>query len=212
MRQERKRSFLSWSDEMERVKRLTDEQATGLLPLVRGKVRKFVGDQRRDAELRDDLVQDAFVRILKRLPLYEPDRGSLGDFAATVVDSVLLDHLRHDHAKKRDRRRAGTSLNAPLHGSAEGPTELGATISAEARDASFGRRRRQEQDAVDLLLDVSEMLRQMKPDHRRLCEQLKSVTVAEAAAEEGIARGTGYRRLRSIQRRHQNDGLRKYLD
>jgi RNA polymerase sigma factor (sigma-70 family) len=184
--------------------RLTDVQAIDLLPLIRGKVRKFIGGQQRHAEDRRDLIQDVFVGLLDRLHLFDQRRGSLGDFVATVVDSVLLNDFRHQHAAKRDRRRDRISLNAPVRDSDGNLTELARLIAAEDQQI--------ESKLLDLLMDVSEMLRRLAPSQREFCEKLKTGSVAEVAEQEGVARGTGYRRLKSVRTHLQNESLREYLD
>lgn len=192
--------------------RLTDEQAGELLPLVRGKVRKFLSGTLRHAETRQDLVQATFVRLLERLPLFDPVRGSLGDFAATVVDSVLVDHVRHQQAAKRDCRRDRVSLNAPIRDADGELTELAQVIAAKDHESSYGRHRLRESEMLDLLLDLSEALHRLAPAQRQFLERLKTDSVADVAEQDGVHRGTGYRRLRSVRKHLQNDALREYLE
>src|SRR5450759_5095462 len=139
MRQERKTAlFFPGAVSMQPDQRLAEEDAQALLPLIRGKVAKFVGRSPRHVHVRRDLVQDAFLRLVSRLPTFNPERGSLAAFAATLVDSVLVDHYRYERCAKRDVRRNACSLNEPVNDEDGDPTELGQTMPCETGHALRG--------------------------------------------------------------------------
>lgn len=43
----------------------------------------------------DDLTQEAFIRIFKSLPKYDPERAGIRTYMHRITNSVLVDFLRH---------------------------------------------------------------------------------------------------------------------
>jgi hypothetical protein len=64
----------------------------------------------------------------------------------------------------------------------------------------------------DLRLDAELATRGLNAQQQRLCRRLLTQPVAEAAEEEGVHRGTMYRRIRPVREVFQDLGLAEYLD
>ena len=53
---------------------------------------------------RDDLSQDIWVILLRKLSDYDPTRGAIGTWAAMVAQYALLDRLRDEGSRRAKRR------------------------------------------------------------------------------------------------------------
>lgn len=80
-----------------------DENAFGLLydrlaPLVFGIVQRVV----RDPSISEEVSQEVFVELWRIAPRFEPDRGSVEGWAATVAHRKAVDRVRSEQSR-RDR-------------------------------------------------------------------------------------------------------------
>ena len=175
----------------------TEEQARELVELVRHKVWALThGRQVQDT---DDVVQEVVIRVLEQLPRYDSKRSSLRTFQNRLIDRAFVDHVRHERAVKRGRNRVRCSSN--FDGVADGQSY---------RDA--GRRTRPHTELTDLAMDLDEATQGLEPGQQCLCAQIKQKPVLEVANDEGVVRGTIYRRLRPIRAAFDSLKLAEYLD
>ena len=142
---------------------------------------------------REDLAQDLLIDLLRRLPAYDPARGSLGAFAGLVLrnqSSRIAMRLRRE---RRVRGGPMLSLEAPIR---EGDTRplaetiaddqgLGAWLGQSATTIEHTERRRA----------IACALGQLPEDDRRLCAALSTRSVSALVAEGFGSRSALYRRL-----------------
>lgn len=62
---------------------------------VQRQVRWRLGDSAREA---DDVTQEAFTKIFRVLPSFDPDKSQLKTYISRVITSVTIDHFRHNAA------------------------------------------------------------------------------------------------------------------
>jgi RNA polymerase sigma-70 factor (ECF subfamily) len=79
-----------------------DETALGELydgygPFVFGLALRVV----RDRSAADDIAQDVFVQMWQQPERFDPTRGSLRSFLATVTHRRAIDHVRREEARRR---------------------------------------------------------------------------------------------------------------
>jgi len=80
-------------------------------------------------ELAADVVQDAFLRVLRE-GKFDPSRSSIRTYLLTVTRSVAIDHVRRNNAvRARDDRHARSSLRR-----AEVDDAIATVLDAEARE------------------------------------------------------------------------------
>lgn len=81
-----------------------------LLRGSRGLVYSICAQYTGSPEDADDLVQEVLLRIWQRLPDYDPARGELKAWIATLTRNLCVDTWR-----RSARQRSTVSLDAPLH-------------------------------------------------------------------------------------------------
>jgi RNA polymerase sigma-70 factor (ECF subfamily) len=144
----------------------------------------------------DDVRQDLLVDLIARLPAYDPERGSLGAFAGTVLTNRAT---RIANKVKRKRRMYGAtpiSLDEIIPGS-DGLTRGDLIAEDDGLSALFG----QPVDAfaaAEHRLDVERGLGSLEPADGALCAALSETTVDRVAASGGGARSSLYRRVKDI--------------
>lgn len=166
-----------------------DPSDPAVAALIRRKAARLARATGGPAADRDDLAQDLAAALLARRPKYDPARGDPGAFAHAVVGTAAADLLRGMRAGKR-------SPPAPSASAAE------ALPDPQAADRA---------GATDLALDLAAAIARLPADLRAVVDRLRTLTVAELAAERGVSRGWVYTRVRAARARFERDGLRAYL-
>ncbi|HEY3787616.1 MAG TPA: sigma factor [Urbifossiella sp.] len=139
---------------------------------------------------RDDLAQDLWVTVARNWKQFDSARGDLRVFLHVLVENAAANLLRRLLARKR---------------SGPGPSQ-------HLEDCPDSR---QAEHVLlhELRLDVSEALEAMPAWLREVADKIaKSDTIADAARELGVSRGTLYSRLAAIRKRFENRELQKYLE
>ena len=178
--------------------RVTEEQAKELLELVRYKVWAFT--RGRAAADSEDVVQELVTRVLEQLPQFDETRATLRTYQNRLIERALIDHLRREEAAKRGRRstrRAAHRLGELADGQGD----------CRRRNGS-----RSQIERCDLEMDLESATAVLEPEQQQLCNQIKRKPITEVADDEGVVRGTIYRRLRPIREVFDSLGLAKYLD
>jgi RNA polymerase sigma-70 factor, ECF subfamily len=194
MRSRNEKALHSWSCAMHPI---TEEQALDLLEMVRLKVRTVTkGQVRSDFE---DIVQEVVVRVLEQLSEYDPSRASLRTFQSRLIDRAYVDIYRRERAAKRGKNRKHVSYSR-----CQSVSQCATATSRAAR--------RSEYELSDLKSDVEYATTGLTADQNRLCELVKTKPVPDVANEEGVHRGTVYRRLQPIRHYFESLQLAAYLD
>lgn len=126
-------------------------------------VRRFVGGHVADAQARDDIVQETFVRAWRNIDRIDVENGNPRSFLFTTAHNLMVDQWR-----SQSRRRevlVDTEMTVP---------------TTDAVNKSLER------------ILIGESLRRLSPDHREVIKALyfDDLTVAEAADRLNVAVGT----------------------
>jgi RNA polymerase sigma-70 factor, ECF subfamily len=153
--------------------------------LIRNRARslcKTNGFRRQDL---DDLVQELTLRLLQRLPAYDPERASLYCFALVVLDRVSKHLIQSRAAGCRDRSST-VSLDTTFVDSDLLPVPLSEQIDADDRGNRTGRFASSETELRDLSLDVRIVLDAAPDRLKRLAEELLTSNRREIARRHRV--------------------------
>jgi RNA polymerase sigma factor (sigma-70 family) len=176
---------------------------------IRRKARRLAqqpGFSRSDEE---DLRQQLCVRVLERLPQFDPAQGCFNAFVKLIVNQYAANCRRYQGAQMRNRS-GDTSLNVLVEGE-EGALELAQTIGRRELNARLRRDERPAEDALDLGQDVSSFLSTLPPRLRQVAERLKERSPSEIAKGLGVHRSTVYLDIRRLRTLFAQAGFHDYL-
>lgn len=159
---------------------------------------------------RADIEQLLRLKVEQHLSAYRGERGHLFPFLTAIVERRAASIDRDQSAKKRSSRRT-ISLSVQLKVKDEGPVELAAVVSEAEGNTRLDIKKRSLEEASDLKHDIGEVLKQVTPDDRRVCEGLMHGSVSEVSKQLGIPRATIYEMLSRWRQPFEEAGLREYL-
>ncbi len=155
---------------------------------------RLVRQYRLPVHEREDLSQDLLLNLITRLKKYNPCRGTLGAFAAVIIQhrvARLAVLLRQDRA-----RFAMTSLDDPISGR-DGVTPLDTFAEDDGYLAWMGSSTNPI-TALEARLSINRALNTLSPEQIGLCAELAIGSIGRAGAESGPSRATLYRRLHDV--------------
>ena len=144
---------------------------------------------------REDLGQDLLVDLLRRLPAFDPSRGSLGAFAGLILRNQASRIAVRHHQQRKAQGGSLLSLEMPLAGS---QVPVGETlIEADGLSAWHG------QDCcaatgIELHHAMQTALAHLPVEDRRFCAALAHRPVAALAGAGFGSRSALYRRLADL--------------
>lgn len=145
----------------------------------------------------EDLRQDLLADLLSRLKGFDPDRGSLGAFAAFCFE--------HHAIRLAERILRGRAAMAPVSLDDPQPGSDGLTIGDTIPEAEgYGAWLGQPTDAfaeVERRIDLDRALGTLSADQIPLCAQLIERTPHEIAKSSRVSRATLYRQLGELRLR-----------
>ncbi len=159
---------------------------------------------------REDLEQELRLAILTRLPQFDPGKAKLTTFVARVVENRVKDLLRHRQAEMRAVSREGRSLGDAVETN-DGAEPFGNMLTDADRTRRFGQSPLSDEERACLLVDLSRVLDTLAGELRQLCEELKTRTVTQIAAERKVQRLTVYQRVWRIRKLFRRASLGDYL-
>ena len=178
---------------------------------IRSKVRQLIGRAGLTESDRPDLIQEFALDLLQRRKSFNPEAASWEAFVVVVCENRYATILKHRQAEMRSHKREAGSLNRPIKDAEDKRTEVGATIPDSQQARRTGQHRPPLEEARDLAQDVAEMLDEMPPTMRKLCEILMRDSKAVAARELRLSQGGLYELIGRIRTRFETAGLRDYL-
>jgi RNA polymerase sigma-70 factor (ECF subfamily) len=178
---------------------------------IRHRARQLARTEGFAAQDIEDIRQDLIVDLLERLPKFDPTKATLNTFAVRVVEGKIRKLLRDHNCEKRDPRREECSLNECVDDGEGGSVERIQTIAADETDRWLGRQARSDQETAELALDVEEVLKRLPDNLRRLCEFLKTGSIADAARAMGVPRTTLHDHVKQLREVFEAAGMRDYL-
>ncbi len=158
--------------------------------------RRLVRRLRLPRECSDDIRQDLLTDLLGRIHRFDPERGTLGAFAAAILANRATQLANQVKRERRLIVEAPVSMNDAIPGG-DGLT-FGDQIGEDrSLSALFG----QPNDAflaAEQRIDLERALRTLNPDEAALCTALSQTTVDRLAASGRGPRSSLYRRIREI--------------
>jgi RNA polymerase sigma-70 factor (ECF subfamily) len=176
--------------------------------LIRRKVRKLMGRAGFTQQDRQDLVQELTLKLLQRLPSFDPSKAPLHAFITLVVERCVANMIRDQQAPKRQWLRSLQERPPDKEGSG---AELAQTLSQWAQDARRGVFPRSAEEQAQLAADVAAVLASLPPEQRDLAERLMTQSLSAIARDKGVPRTTLYTLVRRLRERFQRAGLQDYF-
>lgn len=144
---------------------------------------------------REDLGQDLLVDLLRRLPAYDPSRGSIGAFANIVLRNQSSRIAMRHHRQRRAQGGSLLSLEVPLAGTRE---PVGDTLTEDDGLAAWHGQTCCAAAVTELHLALQAALARLPAEDRRFCAALAHRPVTALAAEGFGSRSALYRRLADL--------------
>jgi len=176
---------------------------------IRRKARELARQPGFKGTEKDDLRQQLYLRILERLPQFDPSQGCFNAFVKLIVRQFATDCRRHMSAQMRDRR-SDVSLSSLVAGE-EGPVELAQTIGRRELNARLHRDEQDTEATSDLAQDLAAFLASLPPRLCTIAERLKDASPTQIASELGVHFTTVYRDMRRMREQFAKAGFGEYL-
>lgn len=190
---------------------LNDEPTRTLaIRMARHKARQLAARSEFSPADREDLAQELLLHVIRRAPKFDPSKGSIQAFIATLIARRAASLLRREMAAKRDAHQC-CSLNMLIRADDGTRVELASTITEDAPDPRLFKRSRHSQHRVEMASDIATVLSRLPDDMRQLCERLKRESLSAAARSMGIPRSTLATRLSKLRKTFAAAGLDEYL-
>jgi len=144
---------------------------------------------------REDLGQDLLVDLLRRLPAYDPSRGSIGAFANIVLRNQSSRIAMRHHRQRRAQGGSLLSLEVPLAGARE---PVGETLTEDDGLAAWHGQTCCAAAVTELHHALQAALARLPAEDRRFCAALAHRPVTALATEGFGSRSALYRRLADL--------------
>ncbi len=144
----------------------------------------------------EDLCQDLLIDLLRRLPAYNPERGSLGAFSGLILRNQASRIAMRTMRKRRLQGGGLLSLDAPFGG--DDPRPLVEMIAEDqGLDAWHGQSATAAEN-IEQRNAIESALGHLPDNDRRLCAAVSARPVAALAANGFGSRSALYRRLSNL--------------
>jgi RNA polymerase sigma factor (sigma-70 family) len=170
----------------------TQTGGTFAAKLIENRVRALAGLTGRWGLWPDDLRQELWAELSRKLPKYDPGRGSKHAFIRSVITSKIAKLLEHAEAQCRDYRLTACSLDEPASDADGTPSTLGHLIDLDDLLPLVGLGGGTDLPLADLRLDLERALRELEAKEVALCNDLLELTILEISQLRGIPRSTIY--------------------
>ena len=144
---------------------------------------------------REDLGQDLLVDLLRRLPAFEPSRGSIGAFAGLILRNQSSRIAIRHHQQRRAQGGTILSLEVPLAGETD---PVGATLTEADGLAAWHGQTCCAAAVTEFHHALQAALAQLPDEDRRFCAALAHRPVTALAAEGFGSRSALYRRVADL--------------
>lgn len=178
---------------------------------IRSKVQKLIGRAGFTKSDRPDLIQEFALDLIQRRKNFDPDTATWEAFVVVVCENRYATILEHRQAEMRSHAREGGSLNRPIKSAGGQRADFGSTIPDSQQAQRTGRPCRSHEEALDLEHDIAEMLKNMPPRMREVCELVMCGTKTSPARELGMSQWALYEMFDRILARFEDADLRDYL-
>lgn len=171
--------------------------------IIRHKARQLARKSGFNPSDRADIEHELLIAILERWPAFDASRASENTFIARIVEHKAVSLVRTHLAAKR-----GVGQCAPLHSDTNGSA---GDFDEERVRSRRGLKTRSIIEALCLRMDLAQVMADLPPELRCLCQRLMRGSVSAAARDSETRRTTLYRAIRELRRRLEDAGLHEYL-
>ena len=180
---------------------------------IKFKARQLVGTAGFTRDDVEDLEQEMRIDLWERLPKFDPGKAKYNTFVSRIINHKVCNLIRHRTQELRDYRCEDCSLHDVVEFDENGNEEIERidTISQDEHDFRWGKNILPTEDRHDLRLDISLVVSKLPPELQKVAELLQTMSVAEAARELNIPRGSLYDRLEKLRQAFEESGIQKYL-
>jgi RNA polymerase sigma-70 factor (ECF subfamily) len=178
---------------------------------IRRKAAQLVGKTRLTGSHRDDVEQDLTIRLLRRLPKFDPRRRPWPVFVKVVIDKHVATLLETRRTKKREHIQNIVSLSELVAGEDGEQEELGRQIGPEQKENLIGRYASSDLERSELTHDVQAVLATLPDDLRDLCARLQTDSLTQVARDLGVPRSTLREQVQRLRQIFEQAGLRSFL-
>lgn len=179
-------------------------------PLIQAKAKRLVGKQGFVPDDKDEIEQEAMVRLLDRFASEKARGLPVLAFIQRVVNQSISNQVRAKIAKQRDRQLV-RSLHGPSSDSPDS-TQLVQSISESSLKAHLGRLSREAEELVDLGIDIEEALAECSREQRELCEALQIDSISELSRRLQVPRTTLNEKVHKLRGAFERRGLKEYVE
>ena len=190
---------------------LDEESIAYAKKVIECKARQLVGQAGLSESDVEDLQQEMWADLLRRLTWFESDRAKAKTFIARVVSHRVSAILRHRSGMGRDYQRNAGSLSEETEDADGRMVERAQLITEDAHDLRTGVETRPALEQMELVSDVGTVLASLPAPLREFCELLKTESMSSAARKLGISRREARARLDAIRNRFEEANLGDYL-
>ncbi len=138
----------------------------------------------------EDLEQELFLDLFRRLPAFDPSKAGKNTFTARVVENHAATLIKTAIAEKRGAAIMHESLHATIHDGVGEPIELGDTIPTEC--GLWNATGRGWDEIIDLRHDLTRAIGGLPSNLAALCGRLATETVTEVSRATGMSRPSIY--------------------
>lgn len=159
----------------------------------------------------EDIKQELFLHLLRRLPSYDPDRGELKAFITYTIDRRsprVLDAMRAGGA---ECGMSVYSLYEPVPGECGDCITREDAIDDQEYRLSVGTISRSAQEQAEMRADIHRVLRLLTPRHKDLCQRLMVKNINQVALEMGVSRQWIYSQIHRLRPIFSQFGMEDYL-
>ena len=144
----------------------------------------------------EDLCQDLLIDLLRRLPAYNPERGSLGAFSGLILRNQASRIAMR--TMKEYRAQGGTMLSLDVPLSQVDPRPLSEILSDQDGLGAWHGQCPDDHLATEYSIDIGRVLGRVSPKDRAICAGLAHGPVAMLARRGLGSRSSLYRRISDL--------------
>lgn len=159
----------------------------------------------------EDIKQELFLHLLRRLPSYDPDRGELKAFITYTIDRRSPRVLSTMRAGGAECGVSVYSLYEPVPGECGDCITREDAIDDQEYRLSVGTISRSAQEQAEMRADIHRVLRLLTPRHKDLCQRLMVKNINQVALEMGVSRQWIYSQIHRLRPIFSQFGMEDYL-
>lgn len=191
---------------------LDDELTAGFThKFIRHKSRQLIGRHGVTAGDRSDLEQDMKLRLLRRLPQFDPSKSDWPSFVTTVVERHVATIIQSRRRLKRAAAGGLVSLAQEALNEEGERVEQADCVLLEDVERVTGEMDRSQQDWLELELDCESVLAGLPLELHEICRLLKFKSISAVARQLDIPRTTLVSLLRQLGPAFEKAGLDAFL-